>query len=94
MSLENMTVYGWVSMSGGGQLRCIVRAKSFAAAARAVEAAGLGRLSKDYSSETFNDQELLAAVEPGVVLGRSLDDRRPTAADYRPIRRGRLVDVQ
>lgn len=80
---RELKVYGWVGFKGGGQLRLIVAAPSFAAAQRAAVAAGLFTIRKDYSSVTGNEAELKAALaQPGVVLGRGLDDHR---ASYRPV---------
>jgi hypothetical protein len=78
-------VYGWIAMARPDmelarahhrQVRCIVRAKSFAAASRAAEAVGLGRIHRDYYSTTGNPRELEVADEhpPETVLWRGLDD--------------------
>lgn len=56
------------------QAEVLVAAKSWAAASRATEAAGLGRLHHDFASITSNlDNISVAAAQPGIVFGRGLD---------------------
>lgn len=70
-----LQVYGWNDFKGGKQIRLIVAAPSFAAASRAAVAAGFFKIHKDYCSTTGNSAELEAALgQPGVILGRGLDD--------------------
>lgn len=82
-----LKVYGWLSFVpelGGGQCRLIVAVPSFAAADRACRAATNWRLNKAYAGVTGNEQELEAALaNPGVVMGRKLDDHK---GEYVPIK--------
>lgn len=75
-----MKAIGWVDVVddaafGVRQARCVVRAKSFAAASRAAEAAGLGKIRKAYSAETRNPDELAVLGDSeGVVFARRVGD--------------------
>jgi hypothetical protein len=75
-------VYGWTPMAAGGQVRAICAAESFAAASRASEAAGLGKIRRDYCSETAVPEELkVAHARPGVVFTKGLNDHQGEFAE-------------
>lgn len=84
-------VYGWTAFAPPNlnfsqrQVRAIVAAKSLAAASRASEACGLGKIYRDFCSPTGNEQELLTALaNPGLVFARDLDAHRDTFRALRP----------
>jgi hypothetical protein len=89
-----LEVYGWMGFvrwpGGSTQCRVIVAAASFAAAMRAVEAAGLQKPGRDFVSTSGNSHDLETGLAaPGTVFACE-DPYRPHATrEYRPVAAGR-----
>lgn len=88
MADTGLKVYGTYNcfvrgFPGHQQARAVVAARSFAAASRAFEAAGLDKLHKDYTSTSGNKHDLAAALaRPGVVFVSPLDVNPPEFRAY------------